>query len=612
MKSTHSFCCGVLGAVVLALVGSACSGSSGGSARCSSSVAAAAQTCVQTASDAHHECYLATGSACPAGNAALAEALATARDEVTDACSAADAAEAGFGPLFTPETLAERVQASCQAESASVASRSFGGPQGHAWRTADAGGRACLEAAHVAGADLIDAAATARSDCLQDREDGGACDSASAEAEIAAAAASAQSSIESACPDLQSLVAVRPETFVERALAQADCLTAASWGDSSPFALECGPRPEVGTPPRGEYIQVVLDENVWGTRCGDGSPFAFWVRLAPEGSPVENVVVGMQGGGVCVFEDDCSTRPAGLFSALEDQPEQTGPMSNDPAINPFADYTKVYLPYCNQDVFIGGGATSNFDAITVHRYGALNVRAALRWVRDAIWRELDATTAEGYTPDRMRVYFGGFSAGAFGTLYNYHYVLDDLQWAHTTAFPDAGLALDSGQPISVAALGALLISGAPPLGWGSLEQLPPYCIETDCGLGPKVLARSAPRLLAVPEQQFLILSNQNDSTQVGTTFFPDTPSWINEMRRSYCETKDLPGVSYFLPPIPESIHVISPRNELYTELAVDGQIMRDWLAGGQNDPTAVVDRVEEGNMVEAIPGVEPFPCEVAP
>jgi hypothetical protein len=64
---------------------------------------------------------------------------------------------------------------------------------------------------------------------------------------------------------------------------------------------------------------------------------------------------------------------------LNDQPETGGPLSNDPNISPFADWTKVYLPYCNQDVFIGGGATSNFDQVTVHRFGAINVRA-----RDAL------------------------------------------------------------------------------------------------------------------------------------------------------------------------------------------------------------------------------------
>ena len=95
-----------------------------------------------------------------------------------------------------------------------------------------------------------------------------------------------------------------------------------------PLELDCGPRDEVAAAPRGEYIQVVLDESVWGTRCGDGSPFAFWLRLAPEGEPVENVVVGMQGGGVCIFAEDCSTRPADLFEAMNDQPLPTGTMSN--------------------------------------------------------------------------------------------------------------------------------------------------------------------------------------------------------------------------------------------------------------------------------------------
>ena len=69
----------------------------------------------------------------------------------------------------------------------------------------------------------------------------------------------------------------------------------------------------------------------------------------------------------------------------------------------------------------------------MQRFGAVNVRAALRYVRDVLWRELDPTTPDGYRPDRIRVLFGGFSAGGFGTLYNYHYVLDDLQWAHTAA-----------------------------------------------------------------------------------------------------------------------------------------------------------------------------------
>jgi hypothetical protein len=233
-------------------------------------------------------------------------------------------------------------------------------------------------------------------------------------------------------------------------------------------------------------------------------------------------------------------------------------------------------------------------------------------VRDAIWAELDRHTADGYRPDRVRAYFGGFSAGGFGTLYNYHWVLDDLQWVHTVAYPDAALALDSGGTISVAALGALLVSNDPPLGWSARSELPPYCFATDCGLGPRILETSAPRLEAVPEQQFLILSNQFDMTQVDTTFFETTEDWINAVRESYCATRGLRGVHYFLPAIPRSVHVISERNELFTGLSVDGEVMRDWFAKGSSAPDQVMDRVEEGTLVDVVPGVLPFPCAVAP
>ena len=49
-----------------------------------------------------------------------------------------------------------------------------------------------------------------------------------------------------------------------------------------------------------------------------------------------------------------------------------------------------------QDVHIGGGGTSTFPSVTVHRFGGVNVRAALRYVRDVLWAELDLSTTEGY------------------------------------------------------------------------------------------------------------------------------------------------------------------------------------------------------------------------
>ncbi|MBX3024360.1 hypothetical protein KF840_05560 [bacterium] len=581
-------------------------------AACGDGAAAALRTCVASISDALRGCYLSLGTTCGDGDDSADAALSKVDAAVRAACPAdASVHAAGFNPELTVAALVGRMQAACGAEGQSLASRAFGGPQGAALSGADEAARACLTTAHADAASLVDEQLGLYDACLAAARDGGACDPAATAAAADAARDQVALAVGTACASLPALVSVDPPTFAARAAAQARCLTAMGHADTAPLALDCGPRDGLVAAPRGEYVQVVLDSDTYGTRCGDGSPFAFWIRLAPEGAPVDRVVVGMQGGGVCIFGSDCATRPADLFEALSDQPETGGTLSNDPQINPyFADWTKVYLPYCNQDVFIGGGTTSNFPEVTVHRYGAVNVRAAMRYVRDLIWRELDRDTAQGYRPDEVRALFGGFSAGAFGTIYNYHWVLDDLLWARTAAYPDAGLALDNGQALGVRALGALLINDTPPLGWGARNYMPSYCTTTDCGVGPVILEHMAPRLLSVPEQQILVLSNQVDETQVATTFFSSTADWVNALRASYCATRDLPGVSYFMPAIAQNIHVISPRPELYTNYPIDGVLMRDWLASAFTDPEAVTNHVEEGTLVNDYPGVMPFGCDV--
>ena len=113
------------------------------------------------------------------------------------------------------------------------------------------------------------------------------------------------------------------------------------------------------------------------------------------------------------------------------------------------------------------------------RYGAVNLRAALRMVRDVVWKEVDAEGGAGFRPDQVLALFGGWSAGGYGTLYNYHWLLDDLQWPRTAAFPDAGMALDNGELFGVAALGQVKIPA-----WGTQPLLPPYCFDGGCAVGP--------------------------------------------------------------------------------------------------------------------------------
>ena len=584
--------------------------------KCEKAVSKGLNGCIKSVQKAQAKCFKTGGSACPYDDASIVKALGKSTPKIAKSCVGSAPQDAGYGASITAAALATRVERACEAETRSLHARSFGGPQEAAYGdTAEKD--ACLVAAFIESGKMLGSIHKGLSKCVQTQRKGKTCDQAKTNAKNAKAETKAAAKIAAVCTDVdpvavddqgvETVVALSQQQLIDAARAQSRCATATVHPDVTPLDLDCGPRTDIAVHTRGTFEQVILDGADWGTRCGDGSDFAFQLRLAPVGHPVENVVVAMQGGGVCLFENgDCDSVSADLLEAISDGPQTGGIMSNNDAVSPFANYTKVYLPYCTQDVFIGGGVTQTFGGGTViERYGSVNVRKALQYVRDAIWRELDATTADGYRPDLMRVMFGGFSAGAFGTLYNYHYVLDDLQWAHTTAFPDSALALDNGTALSVANLGLLVIPQ-----WGSRPFLPPYCFSGGCAEGPLVLATTSPRLEAVDEQRFMILSNQNDGTQVNTTFFSSTVDWVNVMRTEYCNTMGLPGVHYFLPPDPSSIHVISAGDTSYTTTSVDGELMNDWLGGIITDPTGVVDRVEEGTMTTAIPGVNAFPCTV--
>jgi hypothetical protein len=261
------------------------------------------------------------------------------------------------------------------------------------------------------------------------------------------------------------------------------------------------------------------------------------------------------------------------------------------------------LGYCNQDVYGGGGRTTVFPDITVHRFGAVNVRAAVRYLRDALWREMDASTPEGYRPDQLRVLFGGVSAGGFGVSYNYHYLLDDLRWVNTTAVPDSALGLNNGSLQGVVGLGILMLSS-----WGGQAYHPPYCLSSPCAVVPYRQLLAAPRLKAAPYQQILNVSNQVDNTQRSTTFFSSSAAWTNAAREAYCATQGLNGIRYFLPAQATSIHGMV-QGSRFTTMTSDGVTLRDWLAAAMADPDAVVDRVEEGTLTSN-PSIAPFACTV--
>ncbi len=146
--------------------------------------------------------------------------------------------------------------------------------------------------------------------------------------------------------------------------------------------------------------------------CSAGTPYQFYVKPSAENT---DLLVFFNGGGACWFGQACD---------LSAQPNVHTPMAdidaNNPALadgvfnlentrNPFANYTMVFVPYCNGDVHIGGGAreytyqNENGDevSITTHHDGYKNSQSALQWVY------------ENFTAP-SKIVVSGSSAGAIG------------------------------------------------------------------------------------------------------------------------------------------------------------------------------------------------------
>jgi hypothetical protein len=71
-------------------------------------------------------------------------------------------------------------------------------------------------------------------------------------------------------------------------------------------------------------------------------------------------------------------------------------------------------------------------------------------------------------------------------------------------------------------------------------------------------------------------------------------------------------VYYFLDAVPQSTHGGILTGAAFDVLEIGGVLLKDWLIGAVDDPGAIVDRVEEGTLVTAFPGVLPFACQVDP
>ncbi len=603
---------GTLAGVALVAVAGVAAAASTPGQLCERAASDALRKCITKVGKQQRSCYQHTGSACAANDTKIAAAHAAVENSVLKRCPGqATVTAAQYSAALTPAGLVARLNEACDAAPASIVARSYGGPQAAVRNAATSTDAKCLDGIATKSLSLVSYALKQQSLCVRKEHRGATCDTATLATKLAARESKTATKIAARCPTpTETLVTVDAPTLAARASAQARCLVATAHGRTAPLTLDCGPRAAVPVPAPGVATQVVLDGATWGTRCGDGSDYAFWIRLAPAGSPPENVVVFMQGGGACYDNTSCAAQPPARFTSIGQSMPTGGIMSNTDAANPFRDWTKVYLPYCTQDLHIGGGVTNVFTDITVHRFGALDARTALRWARDAVWSQLDATDSDGYRDDRVRALITGGSAGGYGDMYNYHWILDDLRWPHATAAPDSGLGMDNGTPLGVLTLGILALIPESP-GWNVGPYLPPYCTNNTCAeIFDNLEAATAPRLKRLPEQQILNISNQIDQVQSSTTFFSSIVPFVNTLRSNYCNLQGTAGILSFFSGRTASQHV-QVTGPWYHDAIVGGTSLSEWLGDAMAAPDTVVDKIAEGTLEADYPGIQPFPCSVS-
>jgi hypothetical protein len=178
--------------------------------------------------------------------------------------------------------------------------------------------------------------------------------------------------------------------------------------------------------------------------CSQGTPYSFWAK---EGDPTKLAVI-FSGGGACWTGENCALHGKPFYrpcAGLEQDPSNLGGIfDTDNPENPIADYTLVYLPTCNGDVFLGDSVTT-YDipamggqpagSIEILHKGYDNALAALDWMFKTYRHPKTAAVM-------------GWSAGAIASPLYTHIVAQHYPDASITHFADGGGAYRVGAKLA--------------------------------------------------------------------------------------------------------------------------------------------------------------------
>lgn len=226
--------------------------------------------------------------------------------------------------------------------------------------------------------------------------------------------------------------------------------------------------------PTESWVEIAGDTVTYGKEelnpiCAGGSngndweatPWKMWAR---KGS-VNKLLIYFQGGGACWNNLTCGANQCDLTVDAGDDPNNFGDgsglglMDTTNPDNPFADWHKVFVPYCTCDIHWGNGVGRYPGLLTptpvVEHRGRVNAAFAEKYAREHF-----------INPDQIMV--AGSSAGGLGAIFN-------SLWIHE-AFPSSQI-LTLGD--AAAGISSADFRQNDVVNWGILNTLPRHIEALD-------------------------------------------------------------------------------------------------------------------------------------
>ena len=285
--------------------------------------------------------------------------------------------------------------------------------------------------------------------------------------------------------------------------------------------------------------------------CGDGSEFSYFVR---EANPAK-VMFFFEGGGACFSAETCDPSNPAYKQSVGDGAGSNGIFDFENPLNPFADYSVVFVPYCTGDVHVGNTTHDYGNGVVVNHKGYVNGTTALD------------TLVERF-PDATELVVTGESAGSVPSPLYAGLAADLLPNARITVLGDG-----SGAYPDIPGINAVIGDS-----WGTMNAVPDWPTNADVTVEnwslPGLYVRAGTH---APDITFARHDYAFDQTQqffAGLAGIPadDLVSLIDQNETEI----EAGGVTLWSFISPGDSHTILGRPEFYTQ-EVEGTSLLEWV-----------------------------------